>query len=234
MCQSVKSSLVFMSLVFFSLVSTMDMAKSAVLINGSFESGSFAPNSQNTMTLNIGATSMTGWTVFNDQIAWIGTPNPFYGLSPTSGSRFLDLTDYAFGIPYGGVRQTVSTVPSAIYRLSFDVGAYWGGTSKIRVTAGDLDAEATATPVRPQVHTWTRFSSLFTAIESNTTISLLGIQADSSNGFLGLDNVVLESVQGSAAVPEPATWTFFLVVGGLMSRLRCKRLFCLPSQWNSL
>src|SRR5664280_769576 len=78
-------------------------AQAATLVtNGSFETGAFVANLDDTMQLSVGSTAMTGWTVVVGGLAWIGPGNPF-GLSASDGSYFLDLTDYRDHIPYGGV-----------------------------------------------------------------------------------------------------------------------------------
>ena len=46
------------------------------------------------MSPAVGSTVITGWTVTTGSlIAWIDTPNPF-GVLPSDGTKFLDLTDY--------------------------------------------------------------------------------------------------------------------------------------------
>ena len=66
------------------------------------------------MSLNPGATAITGWAVLTDTTAWIGPTNPF-GLSASDGSFFLDLTNYQAGRPFAGVAQTFATIPGALY-----------------------------------------------------------------------------------------------------------------------
>ncbi len=74
----------------------------SLITNGSFEgwaSGNFAhrpesfPAVNDTMVLAPGSTTMTGWTVVNGDVAWIGPTNPF-NLTASKGSYFLDLTGY--------------------------------------------------------------------------------------------------------------------------------------------
>ena len=77
-------------------------ADANLLTNASFELGNFVNQGNATMVLNVGSTSITGWTVVNDQLAWIDVGNPF-GLSAEEGDRFLDLTAYPAGAPFGGV-----------------------------------------------------------------------------------------------------------------------------------
>jgi hypothetical protein len=195
--------------------------QAGILANGSFESGAFVPNSDNTMSLLNGATTMTGWTVIGDSIAWIGTPNPF-SFNPSEGSFFLDLTDYPVGSPYGGVRQAISTIPFAVYTISFDVGAAYG-VSKVQVSAGDLSDIGIASS--SGAATWTKYTSFFSAQSALTTIDLLGIEGSVGGSYIGLDNVVVELHQLPNAVPEPC---MFLIgtafgLGGLIAKRRMKK-----------
>ena len=98
-------------------------AYSNLLQNGSFESGNFVPDADDTMPLAVGATDMTGWTVQNASLAWIGPSNPF-GLTASDGGYFLDLSGYHDNAPYAGVlqAQSISTTIGAQYRVSLDIG----------------------------------------------------------------------------------------------------------------
>jgi hypothetical protein len=93
-----------------------------LLTNGSFESGAFVNEGNDTMSLAAGSNVITGWTVVTDTTAWINAANPF-GLSASDGSFFLDLTNYQAGAPFAGMSQTVATTPNATYSLSFDLGS---------------------------------------------------------------------------------------------------------------
>ena len=69
-------------------------AEGAPILNESFEDGAFVANAaQGTMTLNVGSTTITNWTVVTDALAWIESPNPWFlsrrmatssSISPTS------------------------------------------------------------------------------------------------------------------------------------------------------
>ena len=174
--------------------------RAGIVVNGDFEIGSFVGNGDNAMSLLSGSTTINGWTVTGDSLVWINTPNPF-SLAASAGSIFPDSTDYCVGGPYGGVRQTISTVSNAIYRISFDVGAV-SGTAKIQVTAGNLSDIASS--LASNGHTWTTYSSFFTANSGSTVIEFLGNQADGGGHYLGLDNVRVELFQNPSAVPEPS------------------------------
>ena len=83
-----------MRAIFLCFAFAASVAHANLIVNGSFENGSFVPNGQNTMSLPVGSTNMTGWTVFNDTVAWISDPNPFAGIHASNGIRSLDLADY--------------------------------------------------------------------------------------------------------------------------------------------
>ncbi|MGD0258488.1 MAG: DUF642 domain-containing protein [Verrucomicrobiota bacterium] len=190
-----------------------------LLVNGSFELGNFVPDANDTMSLNVGATDMTGWTVENAALAWIGPTNP-YLLTASDGSYFLDLTGYHDNAPYGGVlqAQTITTTIDAVYQLSLDIGtdpAYDTAPVGVQVTAGSTQETFTSTPLNP--NQWQTFTFDFTATSANTSISFLGV-ADTNQKYIGLDNVSV------VEVPEPGTLTLMvgpgLLVFGAWRRLR--------------
>ena len=186
-------------------------AHANLLLNGSFESGNFIPDGNNTMSLAVGATDMTGWTVVNNPLAWIGPLNPF-NLSASDGGYFLDLSGYDDSAPYGGVlqSQTIATTIGAQYQLSFDIGTdplYDGAPVSVQVTAGSASAIFTSTPLNP--NQWQSFNLDFIATSANTSISLVG-QAGTNEKYIGLDNVNL------MIIPEPSTLTLFAGAGLLV------------------
>jgi hypothetical protein len=184
-------------------------AHANLLVNGSFESGTFNPPSAATMSLAPGSTAISGWTVVNDVAAWIGTGNP-WGLSANDGARFLDLTDYSTGAPFGGVAQAIATLPGASYRLSFDLGSstFWGRPDAITASAAGQSATFTS-PGTGTNNDWQHVSMLFTASSNSTTVQLLGV---AGHQYIGLDNAAVDLV--STPVPEPQTWAS--MVGGLV------------------
>jgi hypothetical protein len=178
-------------------------ANANLLTNPSFESGAFVNQGNVTMVVPLASTVITGWTVVADQLAWIDAGNP-WGLSAEDGTRFLDLTAYPAGPPFGGVTQTIATAPGSAYSLSFFLGSYtarWGGPPvSITATAGGSSHIFTVSTTSTS-STWTQFSMTFTASSASTPITLVG-----SAGFeyIGLDNVSVDLVGGAATAPEPA------------------------------
>src|SRR5215207_11342085 len=96
---------------------------SVPLINPGFELGTFDNDGRGTMILQVGSTDITGWTVVTDELGWITKPNP-WSLSAQDGDRFLDLTAYPAGAPFGGIAQTIATIPQHRYELSYFVGSH--------------------------------------------------------------------------------------------------------------
>jgi hypothetical protein len=183
------------------LLGGAQIANANLVKNGSFEN----PASSGTSELAPTSTYLTDWTVFNDSLAHISTGN---GFTASHLDYSLDLTGHsARGVGnYGGVKQVISTVVGATYSISFDVGAWNGGTSKVEVTAGDLTAIGSATT---DDLVWTSFSSVFTAQDTTTTIKLLGLQASYEGHFIGLDNVNVTLRSTPNDVPEPASLPLF-------------------------
>ena len=181
-----------------------------LLTNGSFESGNFIPDANDTMSLLPGATDITGWTVENAALAWIGPSNPF-SLSASDGSYFLDLTGYHDNAPFAGVQQTIATTIGAQYQLTFDIGSDInydsdeGSVSLIPVsilaTAGS-SSQLFTTTTPTGINQWESFSYDFTATSASTLISLQG-EATENVQYIGLDNA---SVQ---LIPEPGTLALF-------------------------
>jgi hypothetical protein len=188
-------------------------AATNLLTNGSFEdasAGNTAPGATQTFTQYVGTTNMDGWLVVGDSVAWIGGAQ--FGLSASDGGKFLDLTDYAVGAPYGGVQQSFVSTPGQSYTLTFDLGssAQWGPTSAltamVAVVAGTASQTFSSTNVTGN-NVWQSYSLTFTALNPTTTITLQGAAGDY---YIGLDNV---SVVATAPVPEPGTWA--LLAAGL-------------------
>src|SRR5215471_4346756 len=92
-----------------------------IVLNGSFESGTLVNDGNQTQTFSAGPTAITGWAAVGRQVSWIDAGNPFF-LSAEDGNRFLDLTAYNPGAPFGGVTQTIATDPGQQYLLTYFLG----------------------------------------------------------------------------------------------------------------
>ncbi len=174
-----------------------------LLVNGSFEIGfPAAPNhpGDNTESLAVGSTEITGWTVINGEIAWINTPNPF-GVAPTDGSKLLDLTGYHDSVPYGGVAQTVATFPGIAYTLAFDVlqNPAFGITSGVTGTFGPNAFQADMTNASSPGNHSNRFSFDLVATTPTTLLTISGDNTIANTRYIGLDNVTLTVAPSSIA-----------------------------------
>jgi hypothetical protein len=153
------------------------------------------------MTLNTGSTSITGWAVAGSHLAWIDTGNP-WGLSAQEGDRFLDLTGYTPGAPFGGVTQNVATDVGQQYDLTFYLGSYtqrWGGPPVSIVASAAGTTQTFTVTTTSTESTWTPFTFHFTAGSANTAVTLTGA---AGVNYIGLDNVSLDPV-GAVVIPEP-------------------------------
>jgi Protein of unknown function (DUF642) len=180
-----------------------------LLTNGSFESGTFLPPSNATMTLSPGATSIAGWAVVNDAIAWIGVGDP-WGLDAFNGDRFLDLSDYTAGAPFGGVTQSFSTTAGTLYLVEFSLGSstFWGRPSALTVSAAGTSSVFTS-PLVGGNNDWEQRSMTFVATGGTTALSFIG---SAGANYIGLDNVSV------TVVPEPSSALLLLLGSGLLLR----------------
>ena len=219
-----KSSTTARIIILSGLLATVTSVQANLITNGSFESGAFVNQGSDTMSLGVGSTVITGWTVVTDTTAWIGPTNT-WGLTASDSGYFLDLTNYEPGGPYAGMSQSIATIAGATYSLSFDLGssAQWGGYDSINVSAaGSSQAFSSLTKSN---NVWTQETMQFVASSVNTTVLLQGA---SGYNYIGLDNVDVECVSncsgGGVNVPEPGTFALlFLGLGGLAISRRRKQ-----------
>ena len=176
------------------------------LSNSSFESGTFVNDGSGTMVLPVGSTAITGWTVANDQLAWILSPNP-WGLAAQDGNRFLDLTAYPAGAPFGGIQQAFPTIIGNQYSVSYYLGSYtarWGGPP-VSIQASAAGQSQTCSVLTTSTSsTWTPCSMSFVATSASTTLGFLGTAGFQ---YIGLDNVMVDDLGPTTPtpVPEPAS-----------------------------
>jgi hypothetical protein len=185
------------------LLSVPAVYASPLVTNGSFEDGSFVedPGLTGATLLFPSSTVMTGWTVFNSDLAWIDNVNLF-AVVASDGVKSLDLTG-ADTVPFGGVQQTIATASGQSYILGFDLGGNLdynlGNSPEVLASADGTSASFTFTPAA-HVQEWKHFELPFTATSSSTLVSLLG--TSTGGAYIGLDNV---SVNEVSATPEPPT-----------------------------
>lgn len=163
--------------------------------NGSFEIGP-APGSYT--TLYSGNTSITGWTVTQGSIDYIGS----YWLA-SDGSRSLDLNGL---YQQGGISQTFDTLNGSIYNVSFDLaGNFDSGPDPKDMDVTVALYSGSYTFFRPvswshQNMGWTTYNFQFIAQAASSTLAFTSITGNSNNAWgPALDNVSVSQV------PEPAT-----------------------------
>ena len=181
--------------------------------NGSFETATVNPNPGTSyITLGVGSTVITGWTVSQATIDYIGT---YWQAS--EGSRNLDLS----GLNAGGIQQTFNTTVGETYRVTFDLAGNTDGSPTIkemRVSAGGNSADFSfdITGKSRSNMGWVSKSWGFTATGTTTTLSFLNL-ADTAYGP-ALDNVsviALSPPPTPTSIPEPSSMLGLLSLGVL-------------------
>lgn len=193
---------------------SLQILSAATIVNGSFENGSFSPDGNNSMSLSIGSTAITGWTVINAETQWTNTPNTWSTVA-SQGNFFLDLTGYHDSQPYGGVSQLVEeTLIGQAYRLTFDLGTGVGfiGTVRVRASADASSQEFEYVPIGND-NQYGTFNFDFTATNTETLISFIGTYS-SDGRFIAFDNVSI------SAIPEPSISVLLAGAGAVALSIR--------------
>ncbi len=186
--------------------------------NGSFETATVNPNPGTSyITLGVGSTVITGWTVSQATIDYIGT---YWQAS--EGSRNLDLS----GLNAGGIQQTFNTTVGETYRVTFDLAGntdYSPTIKEMRVSAGGNSADFSfdITGKSRSNMGWVSRSWGFTATGTTTTLSFLNL-VDTPYGP-ALDNVsVIALSSPPPSIPEPSSVLGLLSLGvlGISSALK--------------
>ena len=207
----------------FTLSAAGTYAAPIAVVNSSFESGTFVNDGNGTDVLPVGSPAITGWTVFNDQLAWIISPNP-WDLSAQDGNAFLDLTAYPTGAPFGGVQQTLTTTAGNLFQVDYYLGTYtarWGGPP-VSILASAAGAGETCTVNSASTQsTWTLCTMNFVATGGTTVLSFLGTAGFQ---YIGLDNVSVNDL-GPTTQPVPEPTSVILLGSGLalLARRRSRR-----------
>jgi choice-of-anchor C domain-containing protein len=169
--------------------------------NGSFETATVNPGPF--LQLNAGSTVITGWTVSQGSIDYIGT---YWQAS--DGGRSLDI----HGSWIGKIEQTFNTTIGATYRVTFDLAGNPNASPIIkdmRVSAGGSSADFSfnTTGKSNSNMGWLSKSWDFTANSTTTTLEFIGL--GNSDAGAALDNVSV------IAVPEPSSMLGLLGLGVL-------------------
>lgn len=161
--------------------------------NGGFEQGveigSYKP-------LNSGSTDITGWVVTRGQIDYVSNQSG-HGASSSQGTRYVDLD----GTPgNGGVRQTVSTIPGARYRLQFDLGGDRNGAPVVKVMGLQINQQNWTFQFDSSQSGTRKHQLDFVASTPKTGIEFFSMH--NNNGYYGptLDNVSLTLLSQAESV----------------------------------
>jgi hypothetical protein len=161
-------------------------ASADLLVNGSFETGTFS-----------------GWTVTGGATA-VQSAGGLGNYNPESGNFYAALG--TVGLPLGTLAQTFATMTGDSYTLSYYLASN-GTTPNEFKTVINGSTYFDQVNISPQAYT--HYSYSFTATGSSSTVTFS--ERDDPN-YLALDNVSV--TQNVASVPEPSTFIVSLV-GGL-------------------
>lgn len=202
------------------LFSLASLAHAAPFGNGSFETGtnpgSFSsPSSGDSSTI-------TGWTVGGGATNGIDYIGSYW--QPSNGSRSIDLngTNLGTNSSVGSISQTFDTIAGVSYTVLFDVSGNPDGppaNKTLTVSAGGApQAYAYAIGANSLSNMmWQTNSFGFVATGASTTLTFASTTLNSNFG------PALDNVRVSAAVPEPATLSLWLVVGGAATAFARRR-----------
>lgn len=148
---------------------------------------------------NAGNTGITGWTIGGHSVDVVG----FLGWKAADGDWSIDLS----GVGAGSLRQTFDTQAGTTYRVSFEIGGNFYGSSSVKTgtaSVGDTVLQLSFDNSGSTVANmgWQSRSFDFTAAGPTSTLQFVS-GMDSANG-LALDNVRV------TAVPEPQTMALWL------------------------
>ena len=182
--------------------------------NGSFETATVTPsNPPGFLTLNVGSTAITGWTVTQGTIDYVDTAN----WQAADGNRSLDL-DGTFNSA-GGIQQTFNTIIGSLYRVIFDMAGnptLEPPVKNMRVSAAGTSSDFSfdVTGKSGTNMGWVSKSWDFTATSTTTTLEFISLTGTGAGP--ALDNVsVVEVSSQPSSIPEPSSILGILSLGVL-------------------
>jgi hypothetical protein len=195
MRRSMRRSLIGVVLVAGTLIASSGTASAAVSStrDGSFEKPAVAAGGFRDFTTG---QSFSGWRVVGAKgdVAIVSGKYRSAGITfdAKAGQQWMDLTGFGSNTPTG-IAQTFSSMPHAVYHLTFwvgnvyDPGGVFGVSSKIKVYvngARKLTAENSRRTSGVQ-QVWKKFTLTIRATSSRTTISFVNgdPHSDNSNGL---------------------------------------------------
>ncbi|MCK1636141.1 PEPxxWA-CTERM sorting domain-containing protein [Bradyrhizobium sp. 157] len=187
-------------------------AAAGLVLNGSFELGTFTGGNSLAQQIQPGESGLSGWTVSDAPLTWYASGwnnNPQQiVLTPRTGNFGVNLADGTVNTIR--ISQTINLLAFQQYQLSFWVGNYSANNGpaglNVNITDGTSNtiplSESVTAPSTNESSTWIRFAFNFIADGTSNTISFNEVNGPS---YIGLDDVSI------AAVPEPATWAMMIL-----------------------
>jgi PEP-CTERM motif len=176
-------------------------AQAAILLVDNFD----------TETQALNYTGFANFDVTAGSVDLIGSPPPFFNFYPGNG-RFVDLDGSTGNQNPAGEITTKASYGAGNYTLSFNLGGSTrGDTNTVRVAFGSFSQDIT--------------------LASNAGFTLQNFAFGTTGGKLSFTNLgrsdnlglILDNVQLSSAVPEPATWAMMLIGFGGLGMLSMRR-----------
>lgn len=194
------------------MLATVSATAQNLLLNGSFESGTFTQNNlvfPDRMDLVNGSTAVTGWTVGSSSagyVWWLEGPD----YNAQDGNRAIDLDSNGHQ-PYGYIQQTFATTPGMQYKVSGYFASEFNGGPAVTTVQINGNVIGTATTgsgnyggISFNNLIWTSETFNFTA---DSTSSTLRFQDDTTvNGPNGYDNPVIDDISVQAVPDATSTW----------------------------
>jgi hypothetical protein len=176
--------------------------------------------------------SLNGWTITTTADGNVAamTAAEYAACCATTGSEPAYSGNHFAAYDGGNVTgsatlsQTFGTVAGQTYALSFDLGAFGGGTNTVDVTVQGVTQSFTVNANNNNDTTFHPETISFTGLGGAQTVSF-GVTTTADNTDALLDNVALA---GPNLVPEPATWALLVLgFGGAGAALRRRRAMVL-------
>jgi hypothetical protein len=176
-----------------------------LLIDGSFETGAFVnnpPNGNGAQTMPPGSTSISGWTTTDAESAWVTVPNSYVIRFPQDGRFYVDLTGFHDSIPYAGITQSFTTIPSTRYTVTFFYQRDGSGSAVDLLVTDVASSLLISSTTFSGAGSWQLGSANFLAAGSQTNLKLRGA-ALTNIVNIGVDNVVVTQLcPGTTTVPS--------------------------------
>jgi hypothetical protein len=174
-------------------------AQAAVVLYDTFDAETQALNYSVFDPLNVQPfTAFTNWNITAGTVDLIGAPS-FFNFYPGNGN-YVDLDGSTPNQNPAGQMTTKAIFGAGTYTLAFNLGgSTQGDINTVRVAFGDFSQDITLASDAGL----TTQNFVFTTTGGQLSFTNLG-QSDNTG-------LILDNVQLSSAVPEPATWAMMLI-----------------------